>query len=568
MIGQTKLADHEKTVKAFDANLSMRYRRLDSLERWGDGTQYDHLQGWWDDTEDKPLWERAPCIVYPVVSIAARSNVDLCLGEGRFPEFSSKPSEDEADEENGLGEEASKVFDRFIREYHRISRFRAFSRDEFYSAQCCGSSAGIHGVRNGKPFNELVPAKWCTPTFGADGQVATLEIRYPFVEEYKQPNGSQWATRAKLYRRVIDNQRDVEYFHADALEDGAEPIWKENPDRSVDHAFGFCPVVWYPLMKGATTVNEIDGRPIHARITDEIHAHDIARSQWHRGALLSEPQVFETGVTKGYNPTELGRQALVPTTEKGGSPDAVNNPITGAFVPGRGTGSKARKKGPGFVWQYENPDAKVDVLNYPDGALKAQQDNCSDLRIKIQESLAVVFLDPENIKFAATTSGKALEAIKQKQLDRCDQFRDDLAETFFEPSVSMQLRIAHALLDRGQGLKVPGAKSVKPVLDQLMVSGEWQMPTLSITYGPYFKPDPADQQKIVDLVQSALGGGEKEAVITLSIAVSKIASIFGIENAEVIVSELVKAKKEKQALITNAAPKPEEPKKPVEDLAA
>jgi hypothetical protein len=450
---------YEDAQAAVIANTSLRQRRLAEFERWVEGTQYDARKSWWDDSV--PLWERAPCVVYPVVAIAIQSNTDLVLGEGRFPTFSAKPGEGEADEDNGLSSEDSQTLDRFIVEHHRICRFRAHARFAFASAQCMGSVLGVHGVRGGRPHADLIPAKWCEPKLDSAGAVVSVEIRYPYVEEYRKLSGG-WAARALLYRRVIDAARDVTFLPADAQRSGAEPNWREDASLTVNHGLGFCPTVWYPFMRGCVPVNQIDGPPIHANLLDEIQAHDIAVSQRHRGALLSEPQICEIGVSPGYNPTETGRLPMVPASADGGML-SKDNPRHGGYLTGSSSGT-ARMKGPGHTWQYDNPETKVQILTYPGDALKAQDDNARDLRMKLQEGLCVVFLDPDNIKFAATTSGKALEAIKQKQIDRCDQFRDDLRDNFLLPSVDMQLRIASRL---GAGLRVPGIARVLPILKKL-----------------------------------------------------------------------------------------------------
>jgi hypothetical protein len=556
--------------KAFRANLSPRYCQLENFEKWAEGRQYDSKQGWFDESGGVPLWERAPAVVYPVVDIAANSFVDLLLGEGRFPKFTTKLSEDESDEDNGLSPEQSADVDRFIRETHRLCRFRAYSRDASYSGMICGSTAAIHGVRAGKPFVDLVPAKWCEPELGQEGEVLKLEVRYPYQEQFKDRSG-KWAVRAKLYRRVIDDKRDVEYLPGDAAESGIEPDWKENKARSVDHGLGFCPVIWYPFMRGCVPVNELDGKPIHRHITDEIHQHDIARSQWHRGALMSEPQIVETGVTPGYSPTDIGRKpdiyASVDGKAKFSSQEELDRlkskgVITGSYG-SSGQPAKARKKGPGWVWQYANPETKVFVLTYPGEALKAQEDNCRDLRLKLQESLCVIFLDPESIKFAATTSGKALQAIKQKQIDRCGQIRDDLEQRLFEPSVSMQLRIAQRVMASGQKLKTPGAKKVKPILDMMLQGGEWSAPTIYTLWGDYYAPDPAEQEIIVRMVLSALEAGVP--MLTVKAAVQKLAPIFGIENVSAFVDEL---ETERERRSKDAMLKAQQELKAAHDLAS
>lgn len=459
----TELAGHGEAQKAFEANCSRRYVALAALESWVNGTQYAGRKNWWDDTV--PLWERAPCVRYPIVQIAIQSNVDLCLGQHRFPAFSTKPAEAESGEDNGLGEDDSAKVDRTLNEYHKLCQFKSHVSEAFAAGQGCGTAVAIHGARNGVPFADLFPAKSCTPTLGIHGEVLTLEVKYPYLEEYRGADG-KWAVRTLMYRRLIDDKSDVTFLPGDASISGVEPTWKPDPKQTFQHGYGFCPVIWYPFMRGCVAVNVIDGKAIHAQYTQEIEAHDIALSQRHRGALFSEPQVVEIGVTPGYNPTELGRSVAAVGTLTGG-PVTPNNPVTSQFTGGGGT-NPARKKGPGHVWQYTDSETKVDILEYSADALKAQTDNAADLKQKLQESLAVVLLGPDDIKAVHNLSGKALEAMKQKQLDRCDQLRSDLETNFLLPTIDMQLRIIAKL---GASLtRVPGAKAVAAILKKFEVT--------------------------------------------------------------------------------------------------
>src|SRR3954469_6729484 len=536
MQDDTKFEGQEQADRAFRANASPRFRRLSEFERWVLGRQYDDLPSFWSD--EKPLWDRAPCVVYPIVAIAVSGYGDLLFGEGRFPKFSSKPGEDEADEDDGLGPDDSDVLDRFVAAWHRESQFRAVSREAVESAMGQASVAVIHGVRDSLPFADIVPAKWCEPKLDASGNVLSLEIQYPYQEQYKNPQNGKWAVRTRLYRRTIDDKRDIEYPPGEANEQGVEPAWQQNTDRSVEHGFGFCPVVWYPFMRGCVPVNEIDGKPIQSNVTDEIRAHDIARSQWHRGALMSEPQPYEINVPPGFSPTEQGVTARVGTTERGAQPSPTN-PVTGAFVDRLGGDAKpARKRGPGYVWQY--PDkAEVGVLPYPGEALKAQEENCRDLRMKLMEMLAVVLLDPESFKALSTMSGRALQALKQKQLDHCDKIREDLESRYFQKSIALQLRIARAVLQKNGKLRVAGAKKVKAILAATPDGAEpWQPPRLHLRWGEYLKPDPEEQSQIVLMCTTALAS--KVPFLTVRAVVEKVAAIFGIENVEAFLDELKK----------------------------
>jgi hypothetical protein len=525
----SKLEGAEEAAKIIEANKSPRYRSLERWELWAKGKQYEGRQSWWDDSGNVPLWEREPCIVYPIVSIAAESNVDLVFGEGRFPTFTAG-AEDDSEEEGGLNPDQTQDVDRFVRDYQRLSRFRTYCREGFRQGQAVGTVCGLHGIRADKPFSEILPAKWCTPKLGLEGEVLSLEIKYPYSETTKQPDGS-WKVKAMLYRRTFDAVSDVTYLPAAAREDGKEPSWTPDPSRSVQHNLGFCPVVWYAFRQGCPAAHVIDGHPIHELLLGEIQSHDIALSQRHRGALLSEPQLWETGVQPGYNPTEPGQTARVPSTLQGGEINNDNLP-NGSYVDGAPS-KPARKKGPGYVWQYANHETKVGAVFYPGDSLESQDNNARDLRIKLQEALSVVFLDPEHLKLANQASGKALEAIKQRQLDRCDQYREELEDRFIAPSVEMQLKIAKAKEPK----RVKSLKKALPLMkDDLEIRTVW---------GPYSKPDATEEKGIVELVRAALGDGTEEPLITPEIAIRRIAPIFGIKDAKAVLDELTKLKEER-----------------------
>ncbi len=539
------LPGYADAIKRVRANKSPRYHRLEELESWVNCTQYVGRSSWWND--DKPQWERAPCVVYPIVRMAASANVDLMLGERAFPRFAFVDEEAKEAELKGEATVASALGD-----LHRVARFKTTCREAYQAAQGVGTVCAVYGVRDGRPFGDLVPAKWCEPEFSEGFKVKRLVIQYPYLDERKKSDGT-WEVVAMLYRRVIDDARDIAYKPTEAPEDGNVKVkWVEDKDRTVVHGFGFCPVVWYPFMRGCAAINVIDGKAIHAGLTDEIQAHDIARSQWHSTALYSVPQPYETGVDPEHNPTgDAGRTAVVPTTEHGGEVHPEGNPVRGAFVVGGENSKAARKKGTGYVWRYPNPETKVGYLEVAAGSLTAQKENVSDLRTKLQEALCVVFLDPENIKFAATTSGKALEAIKQKQFDRVDQHREDFRDGFLFPSLEMQIRIARLVK-----LRVPGSQllsKIDPEDIEFAIDVQW---------GSYTAPDFAEQKQILELLQLALGGSNGKPLISTEIALQKLqdADIFEIENAEELAKTLEEEAEERKQEAMEAAQKAPPPK--------
>lgn len=68
----------------------------------------------------------------------------------------------------------------------------------------------------------------------------------------------------------------------------------------------------------------------------------------------------------------------------------------------------------------------------------------------------------------------------------------------------------------------------------------WQAPTITVKWGSFSKPDPAEEKAIVETVALALGGGRLgyKPTITLRQGVQKIASIFGTENVEAALKDL------------------------------
>lgn len=473
-------------------------RKLEWLESWVKGEQYHGWPDWWSDKV--PQWERAPCIVYPIVRMAIEANVDMMLGERAFPRF--KLDGDAKDSQDAIAN------------LMRVTRFRGLLRESFAGAQGVGTSVAVFGVRDGVPFGDLIPAKWCEPEFEdqATFRVKRLVIQYPYIAHEEQNDGT-WEAVTYLYRRVIDDKADTVFKpHRLISENRVKISW--SPENKVSHGLGFCPVVWYPFMRGCQAVNVVHGKPLHEGHTQEIHAHDLSRSQWHKVALYSEPQPYEIGVNPDYNPGEPGREALVPVTEHGGEIHPDGNKQRGAFV---GEAKEARKKGIGYSWVFQQPDAKVGYLTVPESAIKALEGNTLDMRQRIQEALGVVFLDPENIKFASVTSGKALAALKQKQLDRVDQYREDFRDGFMIPALVMLLQIVAA-----KGADFPESDKLNK-LDARMLPFD-----LEVRWGSYQAPDFGEQKQVVELVNAAL------PLVGRELALQKLqeSDVFEIESIE------------------------------------
>jgi hypothetical protein len=540
----------QKAQQVYAANVSPRARRLDWLERYAGGTQYEGRASFWND--DVPLQERAPCVVIPIGARAAESNVDLCLGEGRAPTFALQADADDVfDERLGLSEEQAEVATRFITAVCEQADLVSAAQELLAWAQIHGTACVIVSAVNGRLCVDREDAKWCTPTFDeADHDVvASLEIRYPFLEDYIDDAG-RLCKHCMLYRRVIDAQRDVTYKPAPATENGMEPdAWIE--DHVVEHGLGFCPVRWYRYgVRGKS--RSLDGEAIHAKMTDEIDALCIARSQIHRACVYaSDPQIIETGVAQDYQQAPRGRTMNM-FIGPGDHPENAQWTILGPDSRPIRSGGPATRRGPGVTWRYESDESDVSFLTLPGDALKPAEDNYARLDTLIKDMLGVVFLDPQQMKLG-DISGRALEILHKMQIDRCNRIRKDFGRRMLVPVLHMLLRVA---LKTTGTLYIPGVDKARAVLERFeqevegAVGPQWFGPEIRVTWGPYFKPTAIDAKADTENAIAAFDAG----FITKRTAVEKMAAHYpDIKDVDAYLESLEEEAEEKAKKMHDAA---------------
>ncbi len=540
MTDLSQIQGYDAALKLVRDAQSARAKHMHMLESYVKGSQYQGRPDWF--SAEVPLWERAPCIVYPIAKAAVDSNVDLVLGEKTFPAISvphiDPALDDDADDTDAASDSAkedAELVNRWICEFEHYARLRPVATELFASAQGCGSAVAIVGIRSGRVVVDTTRASWCTPTLDADGAVNTLEIEYPYLTQTKDASGA-WVVEAMMYRRVIDAQQDVTYKPAKIA--NGPPKWV--PLTQITHGLGFCPVIWYAHQKGCSTVVDFDGHAIHACLLDEITALDFTLSQKHRAAMYAgDPQWTEIGVEAGTNPSPGGRNPRsMPATMTGG-PVSASNPVVGHYTtPSRGN---VRKKSPGDVWQYENPETKVQLHTLPGDALTSLDNHAKDLKLKICEALGVVFIDPMDMPRGGELSARAIAALKARQLDRCDAYRSDFGDLCLRPLVNMLFRL---IVARPDGLKLPGLKKVLPLLSVLLERGL----LLRLSWGPYSQPEPAEDLAIVQAAALALTSG----FATMKSAVMMTKDVQGIEDVDEHMEQLEVEKAEKVAAAADA----------------
>lgn len=541
---------------------SARYSRLDKLERYVAGTQYEGRPSWFDDSVE--LFSRAPCIVSPIVKTAIASHVGMIFR--RAPVITSAPDEDETkiDPDFGLGEDVSKKLDAGLVQVMRHASLLPTLKALLAKAMGGSSVVAIPVVRNGRLAVDVMSAKWCKPTFSKDDprKVESLEIRYPFLQDVKDEANGRWYKVVMLFRRVIDAARDMTYQPVEAPDRAdIEPVWVADKTKTIEHNLGFCPVHWYRFMGAWAPTHEIDGEAIHATILDEIVALDFAISQRHRAVLYNaDPITYETGVMEGYVPTET-----VMSTAYYGPGDAPEN--AQYRLPQSRPNKIGRRRGPGSVWQYPSSEAKVGLLSLPSDAVQACQVNAGDLKDTICAALRWNPIDPKQMQSGATLSGRALEILYTDQVTYCNDVRADFAEGAMLPVVDMLLRLIVTMKTRGESLYLPGFEVMAEILSKFhdeKADGAWMTPRLSVNWPPYFTPNEADKKIVSETVRADVQAGLiKRATGIMTLAKN---GVYEIENPAQYAEDLDKEDAEKEAslqasqmALQAAAQKPQAP---------
>lgn len=554
--------------------LSPRYLRLQRFEQYVEGSQYDGRTPFLQQGTDVPLQERAPCIVYGVAKNAIGDLIDFMMGEHRYPQVSAGSSEDdeELDDEWGLDPEQSSTLERWVNgPLTKTACLKATFADALAMAMGAGGVALVAGVRNGCPCLTPLPAKWCSPSFSpATGEVIKLEVFYPYIVEEYDERERKWKDRCKLYKRVIDAQRDVVMLPGDGREDGVMPKWVEDPAQTVNHGLGFCPVRWFAFDRRVPTAAHYDGKPLHSMLLDEIDALNMSLSQRHRAALYAgDPQMWETGVEDGVNPAPGGRFARTIIEAQAAGPGGQKVGVFTSAPRVWGGREPARKKGPGIVWRYPSSESKVGMLTLPDGALGSLDEHAADLRKKLAEDMSVVLLDPTDVKAVGALSGRALSFVFARQVARADRIRQDAGEGLILCGIDMLLRVCLAVHGaQPGGLRVPGIKKLAPMLASFMkpqevlapaAEGEqpqrgtvqaWFGPRLELQWGRYFQPTPEEEKALVEMCVAAKNAG----LMPDEVLLEKLRDVFVFGSTEELLERLEEqATKNQERAVENAA---------------
>lgn len=539
--------DYADALKLAEAYKTPRYRSIERLERYVDGTIHDGRPDFFVDN-GTPLLERRPCIRYAVAKIAIRSHADMVLGEGKWPRVKLRTTATP-----GID---AKEFEKLLAAIVEQAELRARLHDGLRFSMGGKSCCFVGTVRRGKLGLQVFSGKACTLERNADGDPVKLTIEYPYLEEFKDQNG-KWGWRVMLYRREVDELNDNVYVPVVGETDGCSRPSQIDKAKSKEHGLGFCPVDWYAFMPPGGHDDALDGCALHEEQLSEIDVMNIGLSQRARAAhYAGDPQTWESGVGPNENPAPAGRQArsLI---------GAVVGPNGETLFGVPNSAPTGRKKGVGVVWTYTDEKARVGMLTLPGDALEALDNHCQDLIRKVEKALAYVSLDSE--KAHATTqksSGRALQILLKPQLDFDGQIREDFGEHAICSVISLLVRIAVATNKKAPGgVYLQGLTELAPAIEafERQVEGQergvWMPPPLDLHWGPMVDTTGEDLKTDVEATIEA----KNEGLISRRTAAIQVSHAFSVEDVD---AELLTIDTEKAAAAAAAPSTPGQPQKP------
>jgi hypothetical protein len=515
-------------ARAFNAKVTRladvaRYRELDALEALWKGLQYDGKASFWDT--DTPLHERAPCVRGHCAEIAATSLIPLVFGEGRFPA---------ATVGNGgpdlagitLAPEESAALAAAFESIVKQAKLRLRMREGLEHGLMARTCVFVSSLRASRLRVDVVPAKWCTPTFDPqdDERVTSLDIRYRYAGVDDQGRAIHlW------YRRLIAETSDTTFLPALCDPDGYDPEWI--PDPSKTFATEFCAVDWVKNLAKAGKAGDIDGSALFEGKAQEVKAIDLALSMHHRnGVYNGDPKMLITGASPGELVGDAGREAMRTDVPGYSWFNQVGSMVSGVFKPRTTGGASAIKMAPGKPLFLPKPDADGKLLESSGAGAKILEDDASGNEKRLFDAIGVVKINPADISSNAT--GEFLKKLAAPMLARCDDLRECWGDALVRV-VGTCFRLLTTQVARVEGVFLPGFTEVSAILPRFLVTTRhgvrWFNPPLELTWGPYFEPSQQERQSAVGWATQATGNGP---VLSLRTVVQEIAPIMGIRDVE------------------------------------
>lgn len=412
--------------------------------------------GYYDAGASFPIKFRRPSVPYHLRKVIVDRFTGLLFSDRKHP---------------AIRVEGDSIAEDYVRTLAEVSRlWPAMIMVRTYGGSMGTTAAGFQFI-DGKPVVEVHDPRWCFPVFEDRYalRLASLEKKYMFPVDERDPETGEWVQRPYWYRRIIDTERDV-LFKAIPVTD-VEPQWEV--EREVVHGFGFCPVVW---VQNLPVQDDIDGDPDCLGVDDMCEQIDALLSQANQGILASCDPTLKI--------------------------------ITDAELDSVRKGSKNALKLP--------QGSTADYMEISGQGIKSALDMVTHLREMVLEVAQCVLDQPGGASSRRTAT--EIEKLYASMLAKADVLREQYGERCIKPLLEMMVRAVRLLekpraVEGGiirQMVKLPPRIVTKD--DLSIVREPRKLPDdadmeINLNWGPYFNPSLDEAFKAVQAATTARLGG-------------------------------------------------------------
>jgi hypothetical protein len=367
----------------------------------------------------------------------------------------------------------------------------------------------------GVPRVEVHDARWCTPTWldRWTFKLKSVEKRYQYPIEVRDPETGNWKEEPHWYRRVIDEKADTTW-DAVPVGSGLEPEWDRLESTSIEHGFGFCPCVW---IQNLPVEDDIDGESDCHGVYEMVAAMDQLNSQSHKGTI------------QNLDPTLLLVTKAKLAEIKKGSDNAIK-------LPEGGTG------------QY---------LEITGSGIKEARELVREWRGFVLEVVQCVLADETGDKGGSATAFEIARRFSS-MIEKADMLREQYGENGVLRLIEMMVRAVR---------KLDGPRAVNGEIQRRSVTlspRSVEKPDGSVELRPrklgpggrvklrwpeYFEPTPVDTSNAVTAAAKALLGG----IIDLDHAARYVAQHFRVKDVPAMLEKIKREVQQRAAELDRMA---------------
>lgn len=510
---------------------SHRFKRLDGLDRLRDGTLYEHIEHPFDVEPQNfrdyiALRDRRPSVIWRGAKMLVDQISGLLWGDEQMPVVRTYMGNEPSDEDI----EAERTSQHIVEQLNLSAVMDEVTR--LASSGSCAIIIRATDDEDKAAYIEVVPGKFCTPTFDKRNPLKLLSLEQLYTVEgselvdmgYEIKEDDLKATF--WFRLVVDAVNETRYLpmkaedyeHLGETDQSGNKIeWKVDDENTWPHGWPRIPVIIGRAP--GQGVSKFDGECLYGPISDLLVSLDYDLSQLQRGYRYTADPLLA-----------IKRGELAANSRPAGAQEPSN------IKRARDGGGRFSRSGATRILDVE-PSGDAKYLEISGQALKAFEELAKTLREWGLEICGGMKSDSETTK--GVQSGRALEMLYQALILVVKRWRVALGNKCFLPL--MQLL---AVGISGGIIKVPGVEQNVPT-DTVM----------RLIWPQWITPSGQDLVALANAAETLAGGSPKVPIPILprDLITRYVATQMGQTDTSSILKQLDKQTDEDATAETEAA---------------